>query len=200
MSDTSIKRRKILAVLAGGLVLGVGTAAVLAAWNDSEFATGTFASGEFNLEGSTTSATEGFTDHATSAGAALLSYTADASNLVPGDTEYASFWVRLDADTTTDGTLTAAHLETTGLNAEHLAYTITAIGAAATCDATATGTVLGEGSLANTDTMSGEIALLPGADAAPGEAAHLCFEVTAGADLIQDESTTATWQFAVTTE
>ncbi|WP_427996674.1 SipW-dependent-type signal peptide-containing protein, partial [Xanthomonas hortorum] len=32
-------RRKIYAVLAGGLVVGVGSALTLAAWNDSEFAT-----------------------------------------------------------------------------------------------------------------------------------------------------------------
>lgn len=30
--------RKVRAILAGGLVLGVGAAVVLAAWNDSEFA------------------------------------------------------------------------------------------------------------------------------------------------------------------
>ena len=56
--------RKILAVLAGGLVLGVGVAVTLAAWNDSEFATGTFTAGSFNLEGSTTGDTDAaYSDH-----------------------------------------------------------------------------------------------------------------------------------------
>ena len=54
-------RRKVLAVLAGGLVLGVGTAVTLAAWNDSEFATGDFAAGTFVFQGSTDNET--FEDH-----------------------------------------------------------------------------------------------------------------------------------------
>jgi len=58
---TTTTRRKVRAVLAGGLVLGVGAAVTLAAWNDSEFATGTFTAGTFNLEGSTDGTT--FTDH-----------------------------------------------------------------------------------------------------------------------------------------
>src|SRR5690606_31735774 len=47
------RSRMIRALLAGGLVLGVGTAVTLAAWNDSEFASGTFRAGTFDLEGST---------------------------------------------------------------------------------------------------------------------------------------------------
>lgn len=53
VTPTTRNRRKVLAVLAGGLVLGVGAAITLAAWNDSEFATGTFTAGSFNLQGST---------------------------------------------------------------------------------------------------------------------------------------------------
>ena len=45
------KRRKVLAILAGGLVLGVGTAVTLAAWNDSEFASGDFAAGRIQSRG-----------------------------------------------------------------------------------------------------------------------------------------------------
>ncbi|MEJ7649283.1 MAG: SipW-dependent-type signal peptide-containing protein [Nakamurella sp.] len=43
------RRRKFRAVLAAGLVLGVGGAVTLAAWNDSEYATGTFTAGTFNM-------------------------------------------------------------------------------------------------------------------------------------------------------
>lgn len=60
---TKDTQRKVLAVLAGGVVLGVGVGVTLAAWNDSEFATGTFTAGSFNLEGSTTSATADYADH-----------------------------------------------------------------------------------------------------------------------------------------
>ena len=58
----------VRAILAGGLVLGVGAAVTLAAWNDSEFATGTFGAGSFNLEGQETIAA-GFSDHETAPGA-----------------------------------------------------------------------------------------------------------------------------------
>ncbi|SFH86076.1 hypothetical protein E3O11_09355 [Cryobacterium levicorallinum] len=51
--DSRQKRnRRIRAVLAGGLVLGLGAAVTLAAWNDSEFARGSFAASGFNLVGS----------------------------------------------------------------------------------------------------------------------------------------------------
>ena len=43
----------IRAILAGGIVLGVGAAVTLAAWNASEFATGTFQAGTFTIEGAT---------------------------------------------------------------------------------------------------------------------------------------------------
>lgn len=44
--------RKVAAVLAGGLVLGVGAAVTMAAWTDSQYATATFTSGTFALESS----------------------------------------------------------------------------------------------------------------------------------------------------
>ena len=45
------RSRMIRAILAGGLVLGVGTAVTLAAWNDSEFVTGTFTVGHVRPAG-----------------------------------------------------------------------------------------------------------------------------------------------------
>ena len=65
-----LRRRRIYAVLAGGLVLGVGTAVTLAAWNDSEFAKSTFTAGSFVFQGSTDGTA--FADHASEAGAADL--------------------------------------------------------------------------------------------------------------------------------
>src|SRR5690554_345843 len=98
MTDQQPKRRarKIKAILAGGLVLGVGGAITLAAWNDSEFATGTFTAGQFNLEGSTDNTT--WDDHDAAPGAAL-DFTLAADNLSPDDVVYAAFAVRLDAAT-----------------------------------------------------------------------------------------------------
>lgn len=102
-------QRKVLAVLAGGLVLGVGIGVTLAAWNDSEFATGTFTAGSFNLEGSTTSAGAGYDDHnvdlGQTAAALVFELPAVASSMSPGDVVYAPFWVRLDSTTTNSATL-----------------------------------------------------------------------------------------------
>ncbi|MDR2320511.1 MAG: SipW-dependent-type signal peptide-containing protein, partial [Microbacterium sp.] len=43
--------RRIRAVLAGGLVLGVGATVTLASWNDGEYATGTSTAGTFDVVG-----------------------------------------------------------------------------------------------------------------------------------------------------
>lgn len=196
MNNTATKRRKVLAVLAGGVVLGVGAAITLAAWNDSEFATGLFGAGSFNLEGSTTSATDDFDDHATAGAAAELEFTLPlAENLAPTDVVYASFWVRLDAATTTAGTLTGAGATGTGVNADHLSYEVQVIGPTADCDATASGTVIASGDDLADFTAGAPTALAVGAGSDPGAAVHLCFAVTAEDGLLQGETAIGTWQF-----
>ncbi|MGO3136250.1 MAG: SipW-dependent-type signal peptide-containing protein [Agrococcus casei] len=192
------KRRKVLALLAGGLVLGVGTAITLAAWNGSEFATGNFAAGSFNLEGATDSATGTYTDHDTAGGAAGLEFTLPLSeNMTPTDVVYAPFWVRLDAATTSPATLTAVTIDGTGTNAANLSYEVFEIEAAATCDATAvdSGTLVASGADLTSLTAGDSVGLTEGADADAGAPAQLCFVVTAGADLEQGEVASATWQF-----
>ena len=62
---------RLRAVLAGGLVLGIGTTATLAAWNDSEYATTTVTASRFGIVGNTNGGA--FTEHATSAAAATMS-------------------------------------------------------------------------------------------------------------------------------
>lgn len=196
------RRRKVLAVLAGGLVLGVGGAVTLAAWNDSEFVTGEFAAGSFDLEGSTTSATDGFTDHDSAAGAAALEFTLPlADNLAPEDTVFAPFWVRLDSTTTSPAALTASAITATGENAANLAYTVHAIAPTATCDATtATGAPLASGATLDALTAGDPVDLAVGAGDAPGTATQLCFAVTAGDELVEAEGATATWSFTAVSQ
>ncbi|MFC7405096.1 SipW-dependent-type signal peptide-containing protein [Georgenia alba] len=193
------RRRKVRALLAGGLVLGVGAAVTLAAWNDSEFAAGTFAAGSFNLEGSTTSAADGYADHASADGAADLEFVlADvAANLSPDDVVYAPFWVRLDAGTTSPATMVGSAVTADGDNAANLSYEVLAIDAAATCDETATGETVASGATLTDFTAGSEVAL-PIGDGAAGAPVQLCFVVTAGADLVQGGTATATWQFDAT--
>ena len=78
------------ALLAGGLVLGVGATATLAAWNDSEVATGSFAASVFDTESqSAGSPTYGPSKAALEAFSAILAKDLDGTGvtvnvLVPG--------------------------------------------------------------------------------------------------------------------
>ncbi|UYO95850.1 SipW-dependent-type signal peptide-containing protein [Microbacterium sp. M28] len=167
------RRTKIYAVLAGGLVLGVGTAVTLAAWNDSEFASVDFAAGSFVFQGSTDGTT--FADHASEAGAAELTFTAPFDNLSPDDVVYAPFALRLEASTPAD--LTSIAPVVTGTLSGDLAFAAvetTAFG----CDATsfAAGTAV-------PTTITG------------GETVNLCLQVTAGPDIEQGGTGTAVWQW-----
>lgn len=204
MSTRTIKQRRVLAILAGGLVLGVGAAVTLAAWNDSEFAGGTFTAGAFNLEGSTTGATAGYADHNTDDGdtAAGLAFQLpdSASAMAPGDVVYAPFWVRLDSTTANDATLIPASVTAgTGGNEANTSYAVRAIAPTATCDATASGTLIATGSSLDDLTGATEVSLTKGTTAGTaGEPVQLCFAITAGADIVQGASATAVWQFTAT--
>ncbi|UFU06513.1 SipW-dependent-type signal peptide-containing protein [Ruania halotolerans] len=201
------RSRKIRAILAGGVVLGVGAAVTLAAWNDSEFTSGLFGAGSFNLQGSTTSATTGFTDHESADGAAALTFTAPFDNLAPEDVVYAPFWVRLAADTTSPANLALVAVDSTddlAGNSANLSYAVYAIAPGAACDETATsGVELGSAAtLADDTAVTGGSVALPVGDPTtdPGVATQLCTIVTAGADLEQGGQTTAVWQFTATSE
>jgi predicted ribosomally synthesized peptide with SipW-like signal peptide len=183
------------AVLAGGVVLGVGAAVTLAVWNDSEYAQGTFTAGAFNLEGSTDGTT--FSDHNTSGTAAALTFTVNPTDLAPDDIVYAPFAVRLAAGTTDDSTVafqTPAGTGTlTGLT--YSVYETSAFGCSATN--------LPDGTELITDaafaaTPSATFDLTAGTGGVAGTAQNLCFVVTAGADLTQAQTGTATWQLLAT--
>lgn len=186
------RARKIRAVLAGGLVLGVGAAITLAAWNDSEFATGSFEAGDFNLEGSI-DGTE-YAEHDTAGAAAPLAFTVDASNLSPGDSVTAPFAVRLDATTSYGAGVVVEALENTGA-VTGLTYSLTTTDAFG-CESGAGEELVGAGTALGTiDGDGAGFALLAGADAAAGAPVNLCFTVTADDDLIQGQAGTATWEF-----
>ena len=197
MKDETTRTRgrgKVRALLAGGLVLGVGATVVLAAWNDSEFGTGTFTAGAFNMQGSTNGTT--FTDHAAAPGA-TLPFTLSPDNLAPGDTVYAPFAVRLAANTSTGATVTVNGATAGGTSIANLSYQLlqtTSFG----CDASTTGTDLVAAGTALDGTLSGVTFNLdagsPTTD--PGDPVFLCFKVTAGAGLVQGQSGTATWELS----
>jgi len=184
----SSRRRKASAILAGGLVLGVGAAITLAAWNDSEFATGTFGSGEFGIEGSTDGTA--FSSSPESPGK-TLSFEIDADALAPGDTVYAPFAVQLEAGSTNAAAVSIEALGSAPIAAD-LSYRLIQP-AAFGCDAATTGTVL----VTDSPTTAGGLAPVFDLTAATTPV-NLCFAVTAGPDLDPGLTGTVSWVFVGT--
>lgn len=167
-------RRKIYATLAGGLVLGVGAAITLAAWNDSEFATSDFAAGTFVFQGSTDGTS--FSDHPSEGAAAQLSFSTGFDNLSPNDVVYAPYALRLDSSSTVAADLSAVAPVLTGTLTDLTFDSVatTSFG----CDATAFA-----GGSAVPTSMN------------PGDTVYLCLQATAGSDVAQGETGTAVWQW-----
>lgn len=192
--------RRVKALLAGGLVLGVGAAMTLAAWNDSEFASGTFTTGAFDMVGSTDGTT--FTDHATLGTAATLPFTVYTAGMTPGDVSAAPFAVRLTAPSTAPASVTVS--APAGANTGELGnftYTVLDTGSTTTCTAATTGTPLIPAATALGTVPGSTTFTLPiGTGGNPGTATNLCFKVTANAEMTQSASATATWQFLATSQ
>ena len=187
------KAPKIRAVLAGGLVLGIGAAVTLAAWNDSEFAKGTFTAGAFNLEGSTDGTD--FTQPSTASNPASLGFTVDPDDLSPGDTVEAPFAVRLNAASTNNATVTVSTETSTG-TLSGLTYSLTQ-STDFGCDETVTSTLVQPTQALGTTPGNAAFSLAKGSAVEdPGAPVNLCFRITAGATLPQSQTGTTTWEFA----
>jgi predicted ribosomally synthesized peptide with SipW-like signal peptide len=135
--DTSLGGRRFFlrlrAVLAGGLVLGVGATLTLASWNDSEYASGSFAASTFNTESSTVS---GVWASNTSAPGASLAFNATAMS--PSVSQYAWVNIRTTAASTVGGTITLASSTTSGTLIPVLQYRAVLTAAIdTTCDSSA---------------------------------------------------------------
>ncbi|MBU4188023.1 MAG: SipW-dependent-type signal peptide-containing protein [Propionicimonas sp.] len=195
-ADRRGRRRKLAAILAGGLVVGVGTMATLASWNDAEYASGSFTAGRFNLLGSVDQSA--FGEHASAGAAAALTFTAPVTALTPGDVVYAPYALRLDDTTTNGGTVAVTPGASTG-TVTNVTYTLFNT-ATAGCSAASTpvttvvanGTDLG--SVGTPLTFAVAKPVLPSA----GAITYLCFKVTAGAALGQGQTGTASWVFTAT--
>jgi predicted ribosomally synthesized peptide with SipW-like signal peptide len=192
MTDQKSSRRgsrKIAAVLAGGLVLGVGTMATLASWNDSEFASATFTAGKFIFEGAADQTT--FSDHATIGTAAALTFTTPFNNMSPNDVVYAGYAVRLGTGTTNNATVTVSDTAT-GKYDEYKYTVFTTATAGCSAASTVGATIVASNDLG---AGSGSFALAKNAlTTAPGATTFLCFKVTADAALTQTSGTATTWQ------
>lgn len=182
------RSRKIKALLASGVVLGVGAVATLAAWNDSEFFTSDFAAGTFDLEGSVDGTA--FTSHDASPGV-TVEFAVNPGALTPGDTVYAPFAVQLSADSTYEANVVIGE-EASGDIAAVLSYSVYVVDDFAECGASVdtTGDLLIDGRAASTAGYSSESFDLT----APETPVSLCFAVTASNALQQGDSGTLTWE------
>lgn len=196
------RKRKRKAILAGGVVLGLGAAVTLAAWSDDVFADGVFDTGSFNMQGnaSPTTAEDSWLEHHTEAAtdgagpAALtfrqeLSDSANPTTLQYNETVWAPFSVRLDADTDTPGTFSLTGIDfgtgTSALTAAGvLKYSVYTGVAATECAATASNATpsadavwYGENPVGTIPADISATALNVGADSAAGTPVNMCLGI-----------------------
>lgn len=204
-----LRSRRIRAVLAGGLVFGVGAAMTLAAWNDSESATSTFTAGRFGIVGSTDGTN--FAEHNPTAqpptSAATLSFSVAATAMVPGMTTYALFSVKTTATpTSVAGTLALVSGTQSGTLASGLTVGVRLIPTAAPqlCNATTFGAsaaiVIPSGSALTTNGAPSSTVPQVVNAAGVGQL-NYCFAVTLKPDAgneLQGTTATKTWQIVGT--
>ncbi|WP_198684002.1 SipW-dependent-type signal peptide-containing protein [Brachybacterium sp. YJGR34] len=179
----SPRRRRLLALTAGGLVLGISGMVTLASWTDTEVAEGSFAAGTFALESSTDGET--FSDTTPPAEALSLSFDPLAQNLSPTDSASAVYAIRLDQSSsnaaTVDGAVTAS-----GSAADNLDYTIEQV---SDIDATETIGTLVSGESVAAGTSHADLFTLDELS----DVVYLKVTVSADADLGQGETADVTW-------
>ncbi|MGN7253335.1 SipW-dependent-type signal peptide-containing protein [Arthrobacter sp. SAFR-014] len=195
-SADNSKKRKLKAILAGGLVLGIGAAVTLAAWNDSEFVKGAFGSGHFKMVGSKDGVIP-FENYDTSGAANALSFSKGFGNLSRDEVVAAPYVVHLDADSTYSGEVTVESAAgSTGT--EELRYGIIEVLSVAGCSTAAVptleNTVVPINTEFNTDPGEGSFTLNKPVEGEAGANVYLCVLVSATSDLPQDTTATATWE------
>lgn len=167
-----LRSRRIRVLLAAGLVFGVGAAATVAAWNDSEYASSTFTAGRFDIVGSTDGST--FDSHPVGS-PATLSFSTPFNAMVPGTTVYALFSVKT-ANPSVAGTLQLNVASTAGTGlAASLRYGVRTI-AGTNCNSTSY--AAGASVVPDDSTMSEGGASTQAVSADGGSAVNYCFAVT----------------------
>lgn len=129
------RKRKRKALLAGGVVLGLGAAMTLAAWSDDVFADGVFNTGSsFELQGAANPGAVPVNTDLTfkdydgpdglEAETAPLQFNITATDMVPSGTVYAPLTIATSSDTDDAGTFTLASVEAAGPYANLLTYRV----------------------------------------------------------------------------
>jgi predicted ribosomally synthesized peptide with SipW-like signal peptide len=185
-------------VLAGGLVLGVGVTLTLASWNDSEYASGSFAASTFDTESSTVSGV--WANNSSTPGASLVF---NATAMSPSVSQYAWVNIRTTAASTVGGTITLASSTTSGTLIPALEYrAVRAAAVSTSCTASAfSGTPTYIAGSATTYLAVTTVPASPVASAitSPSGELRYCFDVrvqSAASNTYQGKTGTVTWLFS----
>lgn len=191
---------RLRALLAGGLVLGLGSAATLAAWNDSEYASSTVTASTFGIEGSVNGG--GWSEHATADGAAQLAFNPALPLISPGQSGFLRFSVRSTAAATTDGTVS---LQTPTISTgstelrDALRYAVRIIPSGSSCNTALFSNASAPIIVANDTALTAVVAQNSRTlAAAAGSTADYCVRIsmlTSAGNNAQGKTLTATWQF-----
>ncbi|QII02710.1 hypothetical protein BH92_25105 [Rhodococcoides fascians A21d2] len=205
--QNSNRKRKVRALLAGGLVLGIGAAVTLAAWSDNVFGNAEFASGDepWNLQGNFATGAAVWDEYDVSPGGGLQFAIPLKDNMTPGDVVRAPVGLRLEPGQELGASVTLTGPSNAGATTfgAALRYTVYSGVSAANCVAGTLGstTVVAPNSPLGTGTTA-PIVLPSGVPATAGTPVELCFVVTLPAGTTNAVSGQSTgqlvWDFAGT--
>ena len=187
------------ALLASGLVLGVGAGATLAAWTDSEHSQATFTAGRFGIQGGVTNPANGvmtWGEHASKTGAASITFSLPAQAMAPGDTTYGVFGVRTTQNSMAGTVILEAWAENSNGLGNYLRYEVRTVPTPAQCNATnfSSGTQVIPAN-STLITSAGNSQTLQANQASP---VHYCFKVSMLSNTptsMQGQTLTARWEF-----
>lgn len=195
------RNRRIGAVLAAGIVLGVGGLTTLAAWTDTENARGSFASSIFGTE-SQSSGSPTYASNTVAPGATLAF---NATSMSPGTSFFAWLNIRTTTTSTVGGTVSLSSSSAAGDLAPALQYRavrMTGPAPAMACTATTftTGTPTFIAGTSGTYVTAGQVPSTPVSNTIGAAGAELgfCVEVRiapGSADTFQGRTGTVTWTF-----
>lgn len=183
------RRRKALALLSAGMVLGIGAVITLAVWNDPEFEFGQFGTGHFDMQGSTDGSN--FASHGTSPGVELT-FTLKPRELTPGDKVFAPFAVKLSDDTTQQASVKMTSVADAGLGGglSYALYALDSFGCSSASQPVGSPFWGPYAIGSDPDTVAFTLTTT-----APK---HVCFVLTADSTLEQGKSGNIVWQMRAT--
>ncbi|MBE1514708.1 SipW-dependent-type signal peptide-containing protein [Nesterenkonia halotolerans] len=172
------RSRRLRALLAAGLVLGIGASTTLAAWNDNEYAQGSITAASFALE-SNGGDSSGFSATTTETPKSLV-YDSNKDAMFPGRHTYALFQVRTAAGSVPGSVQFQGAAQTTGA-ADQYRYAVRHI-SGTTCNAdvfsqsSGTGVVPASSPLGTSSTTSQTL------EANAGNTVNYCLRLTLRTD------------------